>query len=77
MLVLTRKEGERIQVGDNISILVMDVKGKQVRLGITAPADVKVYREEIFKRIKEENINASNINPSELDRLKSMMDKKG
>ena len=77
MLVLTRKEGERIQIGDNISILVMDVKGKQVRLGITAPADVKVYREEIFKRIKEENINASNINPSELDRLKSMMDKKG
>ena len=76
MLVLTRKLGEKIQIGDDISILIMDIKGKQVRLGIEAPSEIEVHREEIYQKIKEENINASNVEPSELERLKKIMDEK-
>jgi carbon storage regulator len=76
LLVLTRKVGEKIQIGDSISVLIMDVKGKQVRLGIEAPSDVKVHREEIYQRIKEENIQASHINKSEVDRLTEFFDHK-
>ena len=76
MLVLTRKSGEKIQIGDDISILIMEIKGKQVKLGIDAPSDVKVHREEIYHRIKEENIKASNIELSELNKLEKMLDKK-
>lgn len=76
MLVLTRKLGEKIQIGDNISILIMDIKGKQVRLGIEAPSEIKVHREEIYKRIKEENIKASNIELSELNKLEKLLDEK-
>lgn len=76
MLVLTRKVGEKIQIGDSISVLIMDVKGKQVRLGIEAPSEVKVHREEIYQRIKEENIQASHINKSEVDRLTEYLNNK-
>ena len=76
MLVLTRKLGERIQIGDNISILIMEIKGKQVRLGIDAPPDVKVHREEIYHKIQEENINASNVDVEEFNRLKKLINKK-
>lgn len=73
MLVLTRKVGEKIQIGDDITILVMDIKGRQVRVGIQAPPDIKVHREEIYQRIKEENIKAADIELSELSRLKNLM----
>ena len=76
MLVLTRKLGEKIQIGDDISIIIMDVKGKQVRLGIEAPSNIKIHREEIYQRIKEENIKASNIEISEFNTLKKLLDKK-
>ena len=76
MLVLTRKVGEKIQIGDHITILIMEVKGKQVRLGIEAPPDVKVHREEIYQRIQEENIKASNVELSEFNKLTEMIDKK-
>lgn len=55
MLVLTRKLGETITIGNNVRITVVDVKGKQVRLGIEAPAEMSIHREEIYKRIQEEN----------------------
>lgn len=76
MLVLTRKIGEKIQIGDDISITIMEIKGKQVRLGVEAPAAVKVHREEIYQRIKEENINAANIKIDEYNRLKELLNKK-
>ena len=76
MLVLTRKTGEKIQIGDDISIIIMEVKGRQVRLGIEAPSNVKVHRLEIYQRIKEENINASNIDASELDKIENLFHKK-
>ena len=59
MLVLTRKVGEGIAIGDDIKIVVMQIKGKQVRLGIKASATTIVHREEIYQRIQEENRRAA------------------
>lgn len=73
MLVLTRKVGEKIQIGDDISITIMEVKGKQVRVGIEAPAQVKVHREEIYQRIRQENINAANVDLTAFDRIRNLL----
>ena len=54
MLILTRRIGETIRIGDDIEVTVLGVKGNQVRLGITAPDEVAVHREEVFDRIREE-----------------------
>lgn len=56
MLILTRRVGETLMIGDNISVTVLGVKGNQVRLGINAPKDVAVHREEIFERIRHEQL---------------------
>ena len=58
MLTLTRKIGESIRIGDNIVVVVKEIKGKQVRLGIEAPRDVYVCREELFMKIKQANQGA-------------------
>ena len=55
MLVITRKSGERICLGDEITITVMEISGSSVRIGIEAPAEVPIYRHEIWAAIKEEN----------------------
>lgn len=55
MLVLTRKKGQSLNIGDNIRIVVVDVAGDTVRVGIEAPAEVAVYRSEIYRAIREEN----------------------
>ncbi len=55
MLILTRKLGESITIGNEIKITIVDCQGKQVKLGIIAPKDIKVHREEIFEKIQEEN----------------------
>lgn len=55
MLILTRKLGESITIGEEIKITVLECQGKQVKLGIIAPRQVKVHREEIFEKIQEEN----------------------
>ncbi len=59
MLVLTRKPGERIVIGDNVVLTVVEVKGDSIRLGIDAPRDVKVYRGEIYEAIVAENREAA------------------
>jgi carbon storage regulator len=59
MLILARRVGETLMFGDEITVTVLGVKGNQVRLGINAPKDVPVHREEIFERIKQENLNVS------------------
>jgi len=54
MLILTRRVGEALMIGDDVSITVLGVKGNQVRLGIEAPRNIAVHREEIYRRIKRE-----------------------
>lgn len=55
MLILTRRVGETLMIGDEVSVTVLGVKGNQVRLGITAPKDVGVHREEIYQKIGRES----------------------
>tara|TARA_B100000686_G_scaffold343531_1_gene424542 strand:- start:3055 stop:3294 length:240 start_codon:yes stop_codon:yes gene_type:complete len=59
MLVLTRRIGESIQINDDIKITIVEVKGKNIRVGIEAPKETKVYREELFVKIKSENQSAA------------------
>ena len=56
MLILTRRVGETLMIGDNVSVTVLRVKGNQVRLGVNAPKDVSVHREEIYEKIRHEDI---------------------
>lgn len=69
MLILTRKIGECITIGDEIKVYVVDIRGKQVRLGIEAPSEAIVHREEIYRRIAEENRAAARIDPRAFDRV--------
>ncbi len=59
MLVLSRRLGENIRIGDDIKVIVLDVKGGQVKLGIEAPVSVQVHRQEIYQRIQEANRQAA------------------
>jgi len=59
VLILTRKVGEAIAIGEDIKVTLLGIQGKQVKLGITAPEKVSVYREEIFKKVQAENVKAS------------------
>jgi len=61
VLVLTRRTEEGIVIGDDVRILVLEIKGHQVKLGIEAPRTISVYREEIYRRIQEENRRAAQV----------------
>lgn len=71
MLILTRKLGESINIGDNIKISVLGIHGRQVRIGIDAPLNIVVHREEIYVKIQEENRHASK---SIADDIKGMVE---
>ena len=66
MLIITRRAGERIMVGDDVVIEVMEVVGNSVRVGISAPRSVPVYREEIYAAVRDENRAAAESAPDEL-----------
>ena len=64
MLILTRRVGETVMIGEEVTVTVLGVKGNQVRIGVNAPRDVAVHREEIFERIKrEEQDGAAALSP--------------
>ncbi len=68
MLIITRRAGERIMVGDDIVIEIMEIVGNSVRVGVEAPRSVPVYREEIWTAIKDENEAAAAADPTTLPR---------
>ncbi|ANA41233.1 MULTISPECIES: carbon storage regulator CsrA [Geobacter] len=68
MLVLTRKMGEVVTIGDSIRIKVVEMKGNQVRLGIEAPNDLRIYREEIYLKVQRENQIAASWNLADLEK---------
>ena len=74
MLVLTRKEGEGIIIGDDIKITVVEMKGGGVRIGIDAPRELKVHRQEVFDKIEQENKEAAQWDIADLKELSSILD---
>jgi len=73
MLILARRIGESIMVGDQVEISVVDIKGDQVKLGIKAPPQVKVYRREVYAAIQQENLAAAAAVPQTLPKLEELM----
>lgn len=71
MLVLTRKRNQSIILNDNIELTIIDIQGDQVRVGINAPKDVKVFRKEVYIEMTQENKEASNVTMDALSMLKS------
>lgn len=63
MLILTRRVGESVVIGDDVSVTVLGVKGNQVRLGVNAPRDIAVHREEIYDKIQQESAAAGGAPP--------------
>ena len=71
MLVLTRKRNQSIMVNDNIELTIIDIQGDQVRVGINAPKDVKVFRKEVYVEMTQENKEATNVTMDALSILKN------
>ena len=69
MLVLTRKSGEGIWIGDDIRIQVLEVRENQVRIGIKAPEDKGILRDEVYERVRASNIEASRVKDEDIDSL--------
>jgi len=72
MLVLTRKLNEKIAIGEDIVVHILEIKGSQVRIGIEAPKGVGVHRQEVYERIQAENRSATQVQPDDLDRLEGL-----
>jgi carbon storage regulator len=72
VLILTRKSGESIAIGDKIRIRVLDIRGRQVRIGILAPNEMPVHREEVYDRIQEANRRAADITLDDLLRVTTL-----
>jgi carbon storage regulator len=73
MLVLTRKSEEAVRIGEHIKITIVEIKGNQVRLGIEAPLNIPVYREEIYEQVKQENRLSAVASAESFGKLKEVM----
>lgn len=69
MLVLSRKKGEKIRINDEIIIEILEINTNSIKLGFIAPQNVKIYRDELYQKIIEENIKAKSINVAELETI--------
>ena len=76
MLILSRKVGESIRINENICITIVDVDGKNIRIGIDAPKTISIHREEVFLRIKEENQKAAAGKDQDLGGIADLFKKK-
>ncbi|HBE94278.1 MAG TPA: carbon storage regulator [Desulfovibrio sp.] len=76
MLILTRRPGESLYLGDNIKLKVLSVQGKQIKLGLEVPEDMPVYREEVYQKIKEQNRLALETSQQDLLAAASLWQKK-
>jgi len=66
MLVLSRHRDESIMIGDSIVVTIVDIRGDKVRLGIDAPAEIPVHRQEVYEAIQRENLKASRLEPNDV-----------
>lgn len=76
MLILTRKVGEAVAIGDDIQVSIVEIKGTQVKLGIQAPKNIEVHREEIYQKIQEENRRAALVSKDALGVVEDLVMKK-
>ncbi len=78
MLILSRREGDSIIINDSIEICITEVKGEQVRLGIVAPQNVKIFRKEIYEQLQDAMLNAaqSKLDSSKLSDLQKLLQKR-
>jgi carbon storage regulator len=76
VLVLTRKLGEVLRIGQGITVRIIDVKGKQIKIGIEAPSDLLIYREEVYEKIQAENRLSSSLAMDAFDQIKEAFKKK-
>ena len=76
MLVLSRKINQSIVIGDNIEIMLVDIRGDQIKLGINAPKTVKIFRKEVYEEVKSQNLEASQSTIEELNILSSFVKNK-
>ncbi len=77
MLILTRKLGEGITIDEKIRVVVLEIKGNQIRLGIEAPRETRVYRDEVYKRILQENMQAAQETPDQVKKVIKVWKKQG
>ena len=70
MLILSRKRNEKIMIGDDISIMIVDIRGDQVQIGIDAPRSIPVHRHEIYEEIKSSTLSAAESNKIDLDGIR-------
>ncbi len=75
MLILSRKTDQQIKIGEDITITIIDIKGDQVKIGVEAPKMVKVFRQEVFNAIRNENTAASIVNNDVVNTLSKILEK--
>ena len=75
MLILSRKTDQQIKIGEDITITIIDIHGDQVKIGVEAPRNVKVFRQEVFNAIKSENTAAATVNTENIEGLSKILSK--